>query len=118
MESRSNIDYVNDLTLIAVVGEFGFGKVVGIAESMKIEDLNMTEVAFSISKDYQGKRLGSLFIKKLAAATRANGISGLLAYTFPTNKAMISLFKTLPYKVKTQYEDGDVILSCKFNELA
>ncbi len=118
MESRSNIDYVNDLTLIAVVGDFGFGKVVGIAESMKIEDLNMTEVAFSISKEYQGKRLGSLFIKKLAAATRANGISGLLAYTLPTNRAMISLFKTLPYKVKTQYEDGDVILSCKFNELA
>lgn len=118
MESRSNIDYVNDLTLIAVVGDFGFGKVVGVAESMKIDDLNMTEVAFSISKEYQGKRLGSLFIKKLAAATRANGISGLIAYTFPTNKAMISLFKTLPYKVKSQYEDGDVILSCKFNELA
>ncbi len=118
MESRSNIDYVNDLTLIAVVGDFGFGKVVGIAESLKIEDLNMTEVAFSISKEYQGKRLGSLFLKKIAAATRANGISGLIAYTFPTNKAMISLFKTLPYKVKTQYEDGDVILSCKFNEMA
>lgn len=117
MELRSNVDYVNDLTLIAVVGEFGFGKVVGVAESMKIEALNMTEVAFSISKEYQGKRLGSLFLKKLAAAARANGISGLLAYTFPSNKAMISLFKTLPYKVNTQYEDGDIILTCKFNEL-
>jgi len=118
METRSNVDYVNDLTLIAVVGEFGFGKVIGVGESMKINDLNMTEVAFSISKEYQGKGLGSLFLKKLAAAARANGISGLLAYTFPSNKAMISLFKTLPYKVKTQYEDGDVILTCKFNELA
>jgi len=117
MELRSNVDYINDLTLIAVVGEFGFGKVIGVAESMKIEDLNLAEVAFSISKEYQGKRLGSLFMKKLAAAARANGISGLLAYTFPSNKAMISLFKTLPYKVKTRYEDGDVILTCKFNEL-
>ena len=118
MESRSNVDYVNDLTLIAIVGEFGFGKVVGVAESMKISDLNMTEVAFSISKEYQGKKLGSLFLQKIAAAARANGISGLLAYTFRSNKAMIALFKTLPYKVKTQYEDGDLILSCKFNEMA
>jgi L-amino acid N-acyltransferase YncA len=92
--------------------------VIGVAESMKIEDLNMTEVAFSISEGHQGKKLGSLFLKKLAAAARANGISGLLAYTFPSNKAMISLFKTLPYKVKSRYEDGDVVLTCKFNELA
>jgi len=118
MESRSNVDYVNDLTLIAVVGEFGFGKVIGVGESMKINDMNMTEVAFSISKEYQGKKLGALFLKKIAAAARANGVSGLLAYTFPSNKAMIALFKTLPYKVKTQFEDGDLILSCKFNEMA
>ncbi len=117
IESRSNVNYIDDLTLIAIVGEFGFGKVIGVAESMKIDDLNMTEVAFSITKEYQGKRLGALFLQKIAAAARANGISGLLAYTFPNNKAMIALFKTLPYKVKTQYEDGDLILSCKFNEI-
>ena len=118
MESRSNVDYINDLTLVAVVGEFGFSKVVAVAESMKLKDINMTEVAFSVSKEYQGKGLGKIFLKKLAAAARANGVSGLMAYTFPSNKAMISLFKTLPYKVKTRYEDGDLILSCKFNELA
>jgi acyl-CoA hydrolase/GNAT superfamily N-acetyltransferase len=118
MESRSNVDYINDLTLIAVVGEFGFSKVIAVAESMKLKDINMTEVAFSVSKEYQGKGLGRIFLKKLAAAARANGVSGLLAYTFPSNKAMISLFKTLPYKVKTRYEDGDLVLSCKFNELA
>ena len=54
----------------------------------------------------------------LAAVARENGIAGLIAYTFPTNTAMIRLFKTLPYKVKTTYEDGDLVLSCKFNELA
>ncbi|TKB09129.1 bifunctional acetyl-CoA hydrolase/transferase family protein/GNAT family N-acetyltransferase [Desulforhopalus sp. IMCC35007] len=118
MESRSHVDYVNDLTLVAVVGEFGFGKVVAVAESMKITGSNISEVAFSVSEEYQGKGLGTFFIKKLAAVARENGISGLTAYTFPSNKAMIALFKTLPYKVKTVYEDGDLVLSCKFNELA
>jgi GNAT superfamily N-acetyltransferase len=118
MESRSHIDYVNDLTLVAVVGDFGFGRVVAVAESMKLDGENLSEVAFSVSEDYQGKRLGTFFLKKLAAVARENGIDGLIAYTFPSNKAMIKLFKTLPYKVKTVYEDGDVVLSCRFNELA
>ena len=118
MEIRSQTDYVNDLTLVAVVGEFGFGRVVAVAECMKLKDQNMSEVAFSVSEDYQGKGLGTFFLKKLAAAARANGVGGLIAFTFPSNKAMINLFKTLPYKVHTLYEDGDLVLSCKFSELA
>ncbi|SDO80500.1 GNAT family N-acetyltransferase [Desulforhopalus singaporensis] len=118
METRFHVDYVKDLTLVAVVGDFGFGRVVGVAESMKLENENIAEVAFSVSEDYQGKGLGTLFIKKLAAVARENGISGLMAYTFPSNKAMINLFKTLPYKVNTAFEDGDLILTCKFNQLA
>jgi len=117
MESRSHVDYVNDLSLVAVVGEFGFGRVVAVAECMKLPDQNLAEVAFSVSQEYQGKGLGKFFLKKLAAVARENGIGGLMAYTFPSNKAMINLFKTLPYKVKTQYEDGDLILTCRFNEL-
>ena len=118
MESRSQVDYVNDLTLVAVVGEFGFGRIIAIAESMKLSEENLAEVAFSVSEGYQGKGLGTFFLKKLAAAARENGIGGLTAFTFPSNKAMIRLFKTLPYKVTTQYEDGDLVLTCRFNELA
>jgi acyl-CoA hydrolase/RimJ/RimL family protein N-acetyltransferase len=117
METRSHIDYVNDITLVAVVGEFGFGHVVAVAECMKLPDTNVAEVAFSVSPEYQGKGLGKFFLKKLAAIARENGIGGLMAFTFPSNKAMIALFHTLPYKVKTQFEDGDLILSCRFNEL-
>jgi GNAT superfamily N-acetyltransferase len=118
MESRSHVDYVNDMTLVAVVGDFGFGRVVAVAESMKLDGDNLAEVAFSVSEDFQGRGLGTFFLKKLAAAARENGIGGLLAYTFPSNKAMINLFKTLPYKIKTVYEEGDLVLTCRFNELA
>ena len=118
METRSHIDYVNDITLVAVVGDFGFGQVVAVAECMKLPDQNVAEVAFSVSPEYQGKGLGKFFLKKLAAVARENGIRGLMAYTFPSNKAMIALFNTLPYKIKTQFEDGDLILSCRFDEMA
>ncbi len=118
VESRSQVDYIQDLTLVAVVGEFGFGHVVAIGESMRLKTANMAEVAFSVSRDYQGKGLGKIFLRKMAEAARENGIAGLMAITIPTNKAMIRLFNSLPYKVKTQYEDGDVVLTCRFDELA
>jgi acyl-CoA hydrolase/RimJ/RimL family protein N-acetyltransferase len=118
VELRSQIDYVNSLTLVAVVGEFGFGRIVAVAECMRLNTINMAEVAFSVSPGYQGKGLGKLFLHKLAIAARESGIAGLIAYTFPTNQAMINLFRTLPYKVKKQLEDGELVLSCRFDEVA
>jgi RimJ/RimL family protein N-acetyltransferase len=117
LEVKSHIDYIKDLTLIGVVGEAGFDEVIGVAEYLLIVEENMAEVAFSISTEYQGKGLGKIFMKKLAEAARSNGISGLVAYTVPGNRAMINLFKTLPYKVKTMVEDDALVLSCKFNVL-
>jgi RimJ/RimL family protein N-acetyltransferase len=118
VETRSQIDYIKDLTLVAVVGEFGFGKVVGVGEYLLLVDSNVAEVAFSISKEYQGKGLGKLFIRKLARAARDNGISGLVAYTSPQNRAMIALFKNLPYKVKTSFDGESLMLKCRFDEMA
>ena len=117
VETRSQIDYIKDLTLVAVVGEFGFGRVVGVGEYLLLIESNVAEVAFSISKDYQGKGLGKLFLRKLARAARENGISGLVAYTSPKNKAMVNLFKTLPYKIKTSFDGESLMLKCKFDEL-
>jgi acyl-CoA hydrolase/RimJ/RimL family protein N-acetyltransferase len=117
LEHKSQIDYVNDLTLIAVVGESGFDRVVGVGEYLLLMDKNMAEVAFSVSKDFQGKQLGKIFLRKLSETARENGISGLIAYTSPSNQAMIRLFKNLPYKVKTAFEDDMVVLKCKFDEL-
>jgi acyl-CoA hydrolase/GNAT superfamily N-acetyltransferase len=118
VETRSQIDYIKDLTLVAVVGEFGFGKVVGVGEYLLLIESNIAEVAFSVSKEYQGMGLGKLFIRKLARAARENGISGLVAYTNPQNKGMIKLFKTLPYKVKTSFDGESLMLKCRFDELA
>ncbi|MDX2501397.1 MAG: GNAT family N-acetyltransferase [Deltaproteobacteria bacterium] len=115
VEGVSQIDYVKDLTVVAIVGEFGFGRVVGIGEYLIDPVTNVAEVAFSISKDYQKKGMGKILIKKLATAALENDISGLVAYTSPNNRGMVKLFNQLPYKVNTFF-DGDMLtLNCKFN---
>jgi acyl-CoA hydrolase/GNAT superfamily N-acetyltransferase len=116
VEGVSLIDYTNDLTMVAVVGEFGFGRVIGIGECLLDPATRVAEVAFSISKSFQHKGLGKILMQKLALAARDNGIAGLMAYTSPQNRGMIKLFNTLPYKVNSFF-DGDVlILKAKFNE--
>ena len=117
VEAIAQIDYIKDLTLIGVVGESGFDRVVAVAEYLLLMDSNMAEVAFTVAKDFQHKGLGKLFLHKLSTAAREHGISGLVAYTAPHNKPMIDLFKTLPYNVKTTIEDEALCLTCKFDEL-
>lgn len=110
------VDYVKDLTMLCLVGEFGFGRVVAVGEYLLDPARNMAEVAFSVSKAYQGKKFGKILMKKLAEAARDNGISGIFAMTAPENQGMIRLFKTLPYKIKTVFDEDMVILTCKFDE--
>ena len=112
----SLIDYIKDLTMVAVVGEFGFGQVVGIGEYLLDPATHEAEVAFSISKSYQKKGLGKILLNKLAFAARENGIAGLMAFTSPQNRGMINLFKTLPYEVDSFF-DGELLkLSCKLDQ--
>jgi acyl-CoA hydrolase len=116
VEGVSQIDYVKDLTVVAIVGEFGFGRVVGIGEYLIDPATSVAEVAFSISKEFQKKGMGKILLKKLASAAMENDIAGLVAYTSPNNRGMIKLFNQLPYKVSTFY-DGDMLtMNCKFDE--
>jgi acyl-CoA hydrolase/GNAT superfamily N-acetyltransferase len=116
MEEVSQIDYIKDLTILAVVGEFGFGKVVGIGEYLLDPATNHAEIAFSISKPFQKKGLGRILLRKLEAAAREHGIAGLFAYTSAQNSGMIRLFKRLPYKVTTAFDGDMVTLKCNFSE--
>jgi acyl-CoA hydrolase/N-acetylglutamate synthase-like GNAT family acetyltransferase len=116
VEGISQIDYIKDLTILAVVGEIGFGRVIAIGECLLNPSNNMAEIAFSVSKEYQGKKLGRIILKKLTDSARENGISGLFAYTSQQNKGMVNLFKTLSYKTKIVLEDDMLYLSCKFDD--
>ena len=118
VQEISQIDYIKNLTIIAVLGEVGFETVAGVGEYWLDESKNMAEVAFSISREWQKKGLGKLLLRKLSQAAQENGILGLIAYSSPENHGMINLFRGLPYKISTQIDDYDtLILSCKFDEV-
>ncbi len=112
----SLIDYIKDLTVVAVVGEFGFGRIVGIGEYLLDPATHEAEIAFSISKPYQKKGLGKILLNKLASAARDNGIAGLMAYTSAQNRGMIKLFRILPYKIDSFFDGEMLQLRCRFDQ--
>ncbi|NQU64228.1 MAG: GNAT family N-acetyltransferase [SAR324 cluster bacterium] len=116
MESMFQIDYVKDMTVVAVTGEFGFGKVIGMGVYLLEPSRNIAEIAFSVSKEWQNQGIASVITEKLLHAARENGIAGVVAYTSMTNKGMISLFKKIPYKVHTSVEEDMLVLMTRFDE--
>jgi len=116
MEGMFQIDYVKDMTVVAVTGEFGFGKVIGMGVYLLEPSRNIAEIAFSVSKEWQGQGIAGVIIGKLVEAARENGIAGLVAYTSMTNKGMINLFKKLPYRITTSVEEDMLVLMARFDD--
>lgn len=110
------IDYKKDLTVVAVTGEFGFGKVIGMGAYLMGHNSNIAEVAFSVSDDWQGKGIAAILLKKLYDAAIENGVEGFVAFTSPSNRGMINLFKKLPCKTDSSIEDDMLVLTGKFSE--
>ena len=111
MEDMAQVDYVKNFSIVAVTGEIGFERIVGLGGYFR-ESATAAEVAFSVTKDWQGKGVGSVILLKLADAARENGITTLTAYTLQNNRGMLKLFKKLPYATRSTFEDEAIILTC------
>ena len=116
INSTFEIDYVNELTIVATIGELGFEKIIGMGEYYKDPENNMAEVAYSVSEEYQGMGIAGIIQRKLARGAQDSGIRGLVAYTSNNNKAMKKLFHKLPYKIHTKIEGSILVLDCNFQE--
>ena len=116
MAGMFEVDYIKDLTVLAVVGDVGFEKVIALGGYYLDPATNMAEVAFSVSKEWQKKGLSSVILEKLTMAARDNGIRGFEAFTTPSNQGMIKLFKSLPYKVRSTFDGDTMTLTARFDE--
>ncbi len=116
IDTTFEIDYINDLTIVATIGELGFEKIIAVGEYFRNSIINMAEVAYSVSRDFQGMGIANILQDKLAKAAKDNNIKGLVAYTSPENRKMIKLFQKLPYKIKSEKDDDMIILNCLFTE--
>jgi len=110
------IDYLKDLTIVAVEGQAGYERILAVGEYYLNPETELAEIAFSVEKEWQGKGLSSIVIQKLAEAAKRNGFKGLTAYTSKENKRMVKLFNSLNYKVKVSSQGSMIYLETIFDE--
>jgi len=116
MENVYQVDYIHDMTIVAVIGDPGYEKVIAVGGYFLEPASNLAEVAYSVDKQWQGKGISTTVQEKLSRTAREHGISGLLAYTEAGNRGMIKLFNKLPYEVKSKYDGEILTLTARFDE--
>jgi acyl-CoA hydrolase/GNAT superfamily N-acetyltransferase len=116
MANVYQVDYIHDMTIVAVIGDPGYEKVIAVGGYFLEPASNLAEVAYSVDKQWQGKGISTLIQEKLSQTAREQGIRGLVAYTDPANRPMIKLFNKLPYLVKSSYDGEIIALSARFDE--
>ena len=109
------VDYNRNFSVVAYLGEEGHGRVIGIGGYF-LESGGIGEVAYSVAKEWHGRGIAVKLQKKVVDAALNNGLSGLDAMILKANFSMIGLFKKLPYKLHTSYEDDAIKLTCRFDE--
>lgn len=101
-----NLDYHEEMALVATTGAIGRETIIGIARYSLEKETDLAEVAFTVHDDYQGQGLGTILQDHLVAYARAKGFRGLWAVSFGSNKAMLSVFGKLGPYSKTVIEPG------------
>jgi len=110
------VDYIHSMSIVAVIGNPGFEKVIAVGCYFVDPATNLAEVAYSVDRAWQGKGISTILQEKLVQAAMEHRISGMVAYTTPNNKYMIDLFYKLPYEIYTSC-DGEVLtLEAKFDQ--
>ncbi len=115
MEGMFQVDYVKNLSIVAVTGEVGFEKIIGLGEYAFAQG-TVAEIAFAISRQWQRRGIAGILLEKITEAARENGFTDLIAYTDPHNTGMIKLFNKLPYKVEAVLDGGMLMLKCNFEK--
>jgi acetate---CoA ligase (ADP-forming) len=68
------------------------GRVVAVANYVRLRDVRTAEVAFAVADDFQGRGVGTRLLEQLAAAAAGVGIEEFVAEVMPDNTAMLRVF--------------------------
>jgi len=102
-----NVDFVNHVALVAVVGDAGSRRIVGAGRYIAAQP-GSAELAFAVEDAHQGKGIASALIRHLAAIARAAGLNALHAEVLAENAPMLKVFGKCGLAMTTRREQGVV----------
>ena|SRR5437763_14218574 len=105
-----NVDFTNQVALVAVVEEASGPMIIGGGRYVVIEQ-GKAEVAFAVIDAYQGHGLGSALMHHLAKIGGAAGLKELIAEVLPDNIPMLKVFEKSGLRLAIRREVGVMHIS-------
>ena len=118
IQAMCNIDYEHVMVIVAVTGEIGAEKIVGIGRYILDQKTNFAEVDFAVAADWQRKGIGTFVLHYVGEIAKSKGITGFLAYVLAANRTMISVLNNAGYAVHSRLDEGVYEISFRFDEPA
>jgi acetyl coenzyme A synthetase (ADP forming)-like protein len=84
------------------------GRVVAVANWVRLRDPRSAEVAFTVGDGYQRRGIGTRLLEQLAPRAAAAGIEEFVAEVLHENAAMLAVFRDAGFAVTRAAEGGEV----------
>jgi acyl-CoA hydrolase len=117
-QSMCNIDYEHEMGIVAVTGEIGNEKIVGLSRYILDQKSNMAEVDFAVAAGWQRNGVGTFLLHYLCEIAKSKGVSGFMAYVLAVNRGMLTVFTRVGYTVHSVLDEGVYEISFRFDEPA
>jgi RimJ/RimL family protein N-acetyltransferase len=102
-----NVDFVDEVALVAVIRESGRDRVAGGARYIVVRP-GTAEVAFTVVDEFQRQGLASTLLRHLVVLARAAGIGEFIAEVLPDNIAMLKVLERSGLTQQRTRESGVV----------
>ena len=105
-----NIDFSRHVALVALAKERGGQTIVASARYILTSEKE-AEVAFLVADSYQGRGIGSLLLRHLAAIAREKGLETFVADVLPENVGMLKVFTNSGLPCRKSHRMGSINLT-------
>jgi acyl-CoA hydrolase/GNAT superfamily N-acetyltransferase len=105
-EHMTSVSFDNEVTLLAVEGDWGSERVVGTVSYYRDPTSGRADVAFMVDPEWKGVGLGTALRDVIIDVARRRGVVALTADVLVENTAMLRLFRTSGLDVEAHTSRG------------
>lgn len=105
-EHMTSVSFEDEVTLLAVEGDWGSERVVGTVSYFRDPTSGRADVAFMVDPDWKGDGLGTALRDVVVDVARRHGVVALTADVLAENTAMLRLFRTSGLDVEAHTSRG------------